>query len=665
MAPSSTARLAIAAGVSLVFNSSVANARDILAGITAPGIVVTASRFDDAPARLPIGVSVITAGEIADSGVTTIPELLARQPGFFVRDNIGSPNKQIDLRGFGATGDQNTLILLNGQRISENEQSSADLASIPLASIERIEILRGSGAVLYGGGATGGTINIITKTAQPGAMDGSVRATAGSYATFGLGASLRKANEHFGISVYGDHLQSDNYRRENALRQQNVGGELTWFMPKGRAWLRFAGGQQDLRLPGTVTEIQAAADPRAAGRIGENMGLDTSVVAIGALQNIAGAEFAFDGGYRERKSRSFQLGGFNDLVGRVVNVAPRVRLPYAAFGAANTLVVGADWDDWDYGNNFAAPLFASTATASQTNLAGYVQHTSELPTGTSVSIGGRQHRSTTQMRDFGVLDQERDLGAYEFALRQSLPGDFAVFAKLGQSFRMPVVDENRFLATLLEPQKSKDREIGLQWQRDRTRVRLAVFESRLTNEINFIPGNLEISGFGTNTNLPPTRRRGAELSATSPITEAVTLAGSYSWTDATFREGVFQGFEVTGNRIPLVPRHSATASVAWRIDQRWQLTTSARYTGSQPYDNDQAGGFGRLMPSYTLVDLVGSYEDGPWRFRASALNLFDERYASWGIVRIDSTTRAYDPVARVYPAAGRTMFLTAEYRFGG
>ena len=183
MAPSSTARLAIAAGVSLVFNSSVANARDILAGITAPGIVVTASRFDDAPARLPIGVSVITAGEIADSGVTTIPELLARQPGFFVRDNIGSPNKQIDLRGFGATGDQNTLILLNGQRISENEQSSADLASIPLASIERIEILRGSGAVLYGGGATGGTINIITKTAQPGAMDGSVRATAGSCPT--------------------------------------------------------------------------------------------------------------------------------------------------------------------------------------------------------------------------------------------------------------------------------------------------------------------------------------------------------------------------------------------------------------------------------------------------------------------------------------------------
>jgi len=49
------------------------------------------------------------------------------------------------MRGFGIFGDQNTLILVDGQRISENEQIPADLASIPLSSIERIEILRGSG----------------------------------------------------------------------------------------------------------------------------------------------------------------------------------------------------------------------------------------------------------------------------------------------------------------------------------------------------------------------------------------------------------------------------------------------------------------------------------------------------------------------------------------
>lgn len=663
MHPSGPTRFAVAAGVALIGHT--VHGQDIVAALTAPGVVVTASRFDDVPTRLPIGVSVITAAEIADSGVMTIPDLLARQPGLLVRDNIGSPNKQIDLRGFGATGDQNTLILLNGQRISENEQSPANLSAIPLASIERIEILRGSGAVLYGGGATGGTINIITRAAQPGTTDGSVRATAGTFGTFGFGANLRKAGEHFGISLYGDHFQSDNYRRENALRQQNAGGELTWFMPTGRAWVRFAGGQQDLKLPASITETQAAIDPRAAGRTGEYMGLDTSVVSIGTVQNLAGAEFAIDAGYRDRKSRSFQLGGFNDLVGRVVNLAPRARLPYAAFGATHALVVGADWDDWDYSNAFAGSGFASTAKASQTNLAGYVQHTSELPTGTAVSVGGRQQRSTTQMRDFGILDQERDLGAWEFALRQALTAELAVFGKLGQSFRMPVVDENRFLAALLEPQKSKDRELGLHWQRKAARARIAVFESRISNEINFIPGNLETTGFGTNVNLPPTRRRGVELSGGAPVTESVTLTGSYTFTDATFREGVFQGFDVTGNRVPIVPRHTVQASVAWRIDQRWALTTTARYVGSQPYDNDQAGGFGRLMPSYTVVDLVGSFEDGPWRLRASVLNLFDERYASWGIVRIDSTTRAYDPVARVYPSAGRALLVTAEYRFGG
>ena len=69
------------------------------------------------------------------------------------------------MRGFGIFGDQNTLVLLDGQRISENEQASVNWSAIPLSAIERIEIMRGSGAVLYGGGATGGTINIITKAA--------------------------------------------------------------------------------------------------------------------------------------------------------------------------------------------------------------------------------------------------------------------------------------------------------------------------------------------------------------------------------------------------------------------------------------------------------------------------------------------------------------------
>ncbi|MFN8997408.1 MAG: TonB-dependent receptor plug domain-containing protein, partial [Betaproteobacteria bacterium] len=142
--------------------------------LSTPDVVVTASRFVQ-PRRDPaVGVTVITAEEIRASGALTLPEVLSRQAGFTVRDSSGSPNRQIDLRGFGITGDQNTLILVNGQRLSENETTPADLASISLASVERIEVLRSSGAVLYGSGATGGTVNIITRGPQPGERQGRV-----------------------------------------------------------------------------------------------------------------------------------------------------------------------------------------------------------------------------------------------------------------------------------------------------------------------------------------------------------------------------------------------------------------------------------------------------------------------------------------------------------
>ena len=128
-------------------------------------VVVTASRFGTPALEQPIAIQVITAEEIRQGTASSVSEVLSRQGGVHARINfLGIPDSPVDLRGFGMTGDQNTLILVNDQRLSENELASARLSSIPLDSIERIEILRGAGAVLYGGGATGGTINIITRS---------------------------------------------------------------------------------------------------------------------------------------------------------------------------------------------------------------------------------------------------------------------------------------------------------------------------------------------------------------------------------------------------------------------------------------------------------------------------------------------------------------------
>ena len=119
-------------------------------------VVITATRFPDSKRDLPVGVTVISADDIRKSATSNLPEILAQFGLLQVRNLAGTQNQQVDLRGFGVTGDQNTLVLLDGLRLTEADLESAQLSAIPLESIERIEIVRGAGSVLYGAGATGG-----------------------------------------------------------------------------------------------------------------------------------------------------------------------------------------------------------------------------------------------------------------------------------------------------------------------------------------------------------------------------------------------------------------------------------------------------------------------------------------------------------------------------
>ncbi|MGV3628187.1 MAG: TonB-dependent receptor plug domain-containing protein, partial [Betaproteobacteria bacterium] len=129
-------------------------------------VVVTASRFKERYDDKPVNMTVISAEDIRRSPAKTVPDLLAEQAGVQIHDFFGNnaATTTIDLRGFGITATQNTLILVDGRRVSDIDQSGVQWSAVPLANVERIEIVRGGGSVLYGDGAVAGVINIITRS---------------------------------------------------------------------------------------------------------------------------------------------------------------------------------------------------------------------------------------------------------------------------------------------------------------------------------------------------------------------------------------------------------------------------------------------------------------------------------------------------------------------
>ncbi len=134
-------------------------------------VKVTASRVERELMDVNMSVSVITKEDIKRSGARTVGEILQNVPGVRINNDGGQGIKRAMIRGNDAF---QTLVLIDGQKISEQKSMSGSPFLIAPAMIERIEVIKGPASVLYGSEALGGVINIITKKGGDEALSGDV-----------------------------------------------------------------------------------------------------------------------------------------------------------------------------------------------------------------------------------------------------------------------------------------------------------------------------------------------------------------------------------------------------------------------------------------------------------------------------------------------------------
>jgi iron complex outermembrane receptor protein len=650
-------------------------------------VVVTATRFPEKKLEHPIGVTVIAREQIAQSTATTLPDLLSHYAGINTRNNTGSPDVAIDMRGFGMSGDQNTLVLLDGQRLNDIELTTVRWSAIPLEAIERVEIQRGGGAVLYGGGATGGTINIITRSPIAGNKSGMVSTSYGSYNTNDLRGTVNVAGINTGFSLTANQYNSDNYRVNNRLEQGNVLGDLRWSGDRAGLVFKFGLDNQSLRLPGVRTDAQLRTDPRGASTPNDYSSRDAKNAALSGRYEFGSFNVVADLSYRDTKRDSFfdnyfgvfgSPPSFIDTRGKVWAFNPRAKVPYQLLGRTNTLIAGMDVDFWNYLSVRSTSIATQDApvaniAATQRDRAFYVQNHTALTDSTKLTLGMRAQHVDVASNDRAnpapnaSAAQSRDPRSWEAALRHSLDSATALYGKIGSSFRVATLDEmfnscgvmdaffNCFsTVTPLEPQTSRDREIGVEYKQQQGRLRASYYRMDLRNEIHFNALTF------LNMNLSPTQRQGLELEGSRKLASSWDLFGSYTRARAIFREGVYGGVDVSGKNVPLVPRDQAKLGITWLVGDRTRLSGALAYVGRQYYDNDQANNFaGGQMPSYLTADLKLSHAIGHWNFAVAGNNLADKKYYTYAIRGGGAAATNFN----AYPMAGRNFLLTAAYRF--
>ena len=645
-------------------------------------IVITATRFKQRLQDLPIAASVISASQIRNSAASTLPELLQQLAGVHMRNIDGSPDSQIDLRGFGIGGGQNTLVLLNGQRLNEIELVGIRWSAIPTDSIERIEVLRSSGAVTYGDGATGGVINIVTRTAPANRVTGDAGISFGSYNGIEYKGSLNAAKERLSFALTANSLETDNYRVNNALHQRNLQGDLRYRLDGGSLMLNFGVDDQRLQLPGARTEAQLQTDRRGTSSPSDFSTREGAYVMFRGEHSFRTATLAADVSFRD----NFRTSLFKDFDNRLSTHSdvwlfnPRARLPFQGFGASHDLVMGANFEWWSYRSQRYGGILTDTLSADvqakMDNKAVYLQNSITLPSDTVITLGGRAQWTGNNTDDhFNPAAYARDhknrmVHAYDVGVRQPLGSAFSMYGKFGRSFRVATVDEtySQFappayvdsMVTLLKPQTAHTGELGMEYRQGTAHVRTSVFRTELNNEISYLvisDSTQPFAPFTNNINLPPTRRQGVEVEGSWTPLDRVDLFGSYTFIDAKFREGSFEGTNVSGKTVPLVPQHAVSAGSTFRLTPNTRFATTVNYVGEQVYDNDQVNSFGRRMPSYATVDFKATHQMGGVLMSLALNNLLDQKYYTYGIRNNAGTS------FNAYPARERNVWITVKYQF--
>ena len=656
----------------------------------AQDVFITAPRFPEEIRRMPASITVITREDIERSAARTLTELISGEVGFTAKDLYGNnaAYTSLDLRGFGASGAQNTLVLLDGRRLNDFDLSGVQWPAIPLASIERVEIVRGAGGVLYGDGAVAGIVNIVTRSPLTPGRSFEILGRVASYNT-------REGQIYgaYGGSTIGGNaslhtFDADGYRENNRNEQDNATLNLRWALGDGSLDLRFGTDRQEIRLPGgrfvqpSIGLDEYSTDRRGASTPLDYASRDGNRARLSFVQRFGQAEFSIGADTRDKDQRAyFDQGGFptyraDDLELR--SLTPRVKVPWRN----HTLVLGVDIHRWQYRSrrtdrpeNLARPT-NQVAIDQHTNGI-YLLDTVEITPATLISAGWREERAKYSGQDTvdptapgclfcsaaPAVGQRQREHAWELGVRHGFTPQWAAFARAGRAFRFVNAEEIyesdvNFAPQfqILRPQSARAHEAGVEWRAGSRAARATLFRIDVFDEIHLDPFT---TGVG-NTNLPPSRRQGAELEA-----RWAGFKAAYAYTDARFLEGTLQGspfaigtnMPIGGKTVPLVPRHKLNLAAAWDVALRTRLSGAFTALSEQVLDNDEPNSLAHRIPAYYVVDvkLTQSYAWG--RLAATINNLFDEKYYEYA-VRSAFTPDRYS----VYPLPERAFGLVAEIR---
>ncbi|QWE29218.1 TonB-dependent receptor [Polynucleobacter sp. AM-7D1] len=689
--------IALLCGAAATFNAAAQNSQST--------VIVSGSRFEENLNEVPANVQVMTREEIAESTSTNIPDILSQIGGLNIRSTAGGQlnlGATVDMGGYGPTAKDTTLILVDGQRINPIDSSGISWESIPLDSINRIEILRGGASVQYGNGALGGVINIITNGGSKTLNQAST--SYGSFNTLVNNAIFRNTIDQTTVQLSANTSNTNGWRQNSAANAYSFDGKVTQSLGgKDNVYADLFYSYSNQQMPGGTLGQVGQGNPQLAkfNNIGSGTTVDNSGIRMGLAKALSDTfNLEIDSFYSAKTTFFTQpyysttasgVGAFPTISpsftkyeGWQANFSPRIKGDFGKFG---TSIVGYEFNKASQSSaasyssimNQAAQAqgavinpISSSANASLYNQSVYLIQRNPLTRVIDFAGGYRYQTQSASANGLSIWsgsanpnpNQTYSANAGDIAFNFKYLEGQRIYIKWNQSYRFPNVDEfwtwssaggSPSFGGILKPQTAQTYELGGNWQILKTNLTAAVFSSVSQNEILYNPATYNNSNSPYNIN-----RTGANLNFLSPVTSQLSIGGGGTVQNAFYANGPYQN-----QAIAQVPNLLLNARAIYVLNNNWSLGGVVNYVSNQRYDAAPSYYSSlNVMPSYAVGDIYANYRMGNWETRLTVKNVGNAQYSTYGgygYVQFpnNSSGNSY----YYYANDPRSIFLSAKYNF--
>ena len=613
--------------------------------------VISTENFETSVLDTAKNITIVTQEEIQAKGANTVAEALKGVPGLIITSMEGG-EPAFDLRGYGATASQNTLVLIDGIPLNNIQGSWYYTSQIPVNMIDKIEVIPSGGAVMYGDGAAGGVINIITKSPQDKKNYGSIGLEVGSWET--TKGSLNygtKVTDRLLMNIAYTGYRSEGFRDKNQNEQykkydKDDKKESIWLRGKylldnGNIEANYRHNELKDYYTGPLKKAEFEKDPSMAGAYNGICDSTEDSYTLKYNQKINDkVDLLVYGGYEELEFKGDNQGWINKYLASQYFIKPQIKYNY---GENSYIIVGGDYRD----GKSEDKLNTSAKDKTRESYAGYILN--------KTTVGDWQftqgyRREKIELDDGSVPKKENknNANSYELGVNYLYSDTGSVYLSYVNGFRSPSIQDMGLWFGDYKLQETETYEFGLKDMYKNTYISASVFLMNTKDEVYFDKEEKIPESFiqGANKNFDgKVERKGAQLSLNHYF-DKLTLREGVSFIESEIKDGVNKN-----NEFPGVPKWTVNLGATYNFTEKL-IGNIDMYYQSAAYGNSDFANKDGKNNEYTTVDtnLTYKFNDG-LEIYGGVKNLFDEEYCN-AIVN-----GGYNP------ADGRSYYVGFRYNF--